>query len=61
MLTLGQKEGIFAKELSPDTTAPVIRAIIDGCLIQWLMKDDDELHAAYKEMCYEAVMKVLRV
>ncbi|CQR55160.1 TetR/AcrR family transcriptional regulator [Paenibacillus riograndensis] len=61
VLTLGQKEGIFAKELAPDTTAPVIRAIIDGCLIQWLMKDDDELHAAYKEMCYEAVMKVLRV
>ncbi|MEC0169356.1 TetR/AcrR family transcriptional regulator [Paenibacillus graminis] len=61
VLTLGQKEGIFAKALIPDTTAPVIRAIIDGCLIQWLMKDDDELHAAYKESCYEAVMKVLRV
>ncbi|WP_379153508.1 TetR/AcrR family transcriptional regulator [Paenibacillus sp. sgz5001063] len=59
VLVLGQAEGIFAKELSPKTTAPVIRAIIDGCLIQWLMTDNDELHAVFKESCYAAVMKVL--
>ncbi|MNI44082.1 hypothetical protein D3C73_984340 [compost metagenome] len=59
VLTLGQREGIFAEELSPETTAPVIRAIIDGCLIQWLMADKDELHAVFKEACYTAILKVL--
>ncbi|WP_342440362.1 TetR family transcriptional regulator C-terminal domain-containing protein [Paenibacillus sp. FSL L8-0436] len=49
VLNLGQQEGIFSRELTPDKTSPVIRAIIDGCLIQWLMNDDDHLHATFKE------------
>lgn len=61
VLTLGQQEGIFSKELSPEKTAPVIRAIIDGCLIQWLMADKDELHEVFKDSCYTAIMKVLSV
>ncbi|UQZ36213.1 transcriptional regulator [Paenibacillus sp. PK3_47] len=60
VLTLGQQEGIFSKKLTPDTTAPLIRAVIDGCLIQWLMSGDDELHAAFKDSCHAAVMKLLR-
>ncbi|WP_019911657.1 TetR/AcrR family transcriptional regulator [Paenibacillus sp. HW567] len=61
VLIAGQQEGVFPKELSPDTTAPVIRAIIDGCLIQWLMTDNDDLHGVFKGSCYDAVMKVLSV
>jgi AcrR family transcriptional regulator len=61
VLTLGQQEGIFSRELSPDTTAPVIRAIIDGCLIQWLMADKDELHGHFRDSCYAAIMKMLSV
>ncbi|WP_342565725.1 TetR/AcrR family transcriptional regulator [Paenibacillus sp. FSL R7-0345] len=61
VLLLGQQEGIFNTELTPGNTAPVIRAIIDGCLIQWLMADQDELHAHFKESCYMAVIKVLSV
>lgn len=61
ILTLGQQEGLFSLELSPDKTAPVIRAMIDGCLIQWLMADNDELHPVFKEACFAAIMKVLSV
>ncbi|WP_438493841.1 TetR/AcrR family transcriptional regulator [Paenibacillus sp. IHBB 3054] len=63
VLNLGQEEGIFSRELTPDKTSPVIRAIIDGCLIQWLMTDDDDddLHATFKESCYTAIIKVLSV
>jgi AcrR family transcriptional regulator len=59
VLILGQREGIFSKELTPETTAPLIRAIIDGCLIQWLMSGNDELHPVFKNSCQDAVMKVL--
>ncbi|AIQ17685.1 transcriptional regulator [Paenibacillus sp. FSL H7-0357] len=59
VLNLGQEEGVFSRELTPDKTSPVIRAIIDGCLIQWLMTDDDDLHATFKESCYTAIIKVL--
>ncbi|MFF2016112.1 TetR/AcrR family transcriptional regulator [Paenibacillus sp. NPDC058177] len=59
VLLLGQEEGLYAAHLSPDTTAPVIRAVIDGCLIQWLMSDRDELHAVFKKSCYDAVWNVL--
>lgn len=61
ILTLGQQEGIFSHELVPEKTAPVIRAIIDGCLLQWLMADNDELHQVFKDSCYAAIMKVLSV
>jgi TetR/AcrR family fatty acid metabolism transcriptional regulator len=59
ILLLGQQEGVFSPALSPETTAPIIRAMIDGCLIQWLMSDVDELHAVFKKSCYDAVMNVL--
>lgn len=59
VLMLGQREGLFKPELTSETAAPVIRAVIDGCLLQWLMSDNDELHAFYKESCYSAVMNVL--
>jgi len=59
VLLLGQSEGIFSKALSPESTAPIIRAIIDGCLIQWLMTDRDELHGVFKAACYSTIMKLL--
>ncbi|WP_410511725.1 TetR/AcrR family transcriptional regulator [Paenibacillus sp. BR2-3] len=59
VLELGQQEGIFSKALSPEATAPIIRGIIDGCLIQWLMTDRDELHAVFKQSCFATIMKVL--
>ncbi|WNS45908.1 TetR/AcrR family transcriptional regulator [Paenibacillus sp. MMS20-IR301] len=61
ILLLGQEEGIFSRTLSPEVTVPVIRAVIDGCLIQWLMADNDELHHVFKESCYTAIMKMLSV
>ncbi|GAA3404297.1 TetR/AcrR family transcriptional regulator [Paenibacillus hodogayensis] len=59
IVLLGQQERIFAEHLSPESTAPIIRAIIDGCLIQWLMSDRDELHAVFKKSCYDAIIHLL--
>ncbi|WP_150275887.1 TetR/AcrR family transcriptional regulator [Paenibacillus tepidiphilus] len=61
VLTLGQQEGIFVRELSPETTAPLIRALIDGCLIQWLMTGSDEDHTAFRDSCHAAVLKLLSI
>jgi TetR/AcrR family transcriptional regulator, fatty acid metabolism regulator protein len=59
IIILGQQEGSMAPELSPEAIAPIIRSIIDGCLIQWMMSDQDELHAGYKEACHRTVLKLL--
>ncbi|MDF2925655.1 MAG: transcriptional regulator [Paenibacillaceae bacterium] len=55
----GQREGVFHAGLDIDGTAAAIRAIIDGCLIQWLMTDRDGLHSVYKDICHQAVLKLL--
>ncbi|WP_025690490.1 TetR/AcrR family transcriptional regulator [Paenibacillus zanthoxyli] len=59
IVELGQREGVFDPRLSARETAPVIRSIIDGCLIQWLMNGQDELHSVYRDYCRKAVMKLL--
>ncbi|MCM3699683.1 TetR/AcrR family transcriptional regulator [Paenibacillus macerans] len=59
IIQLGQKEGIFAVNLSAEQTAPKIRAVIDGHLIQWLMIDRDDLHEFYREACLQTVMSML--
>lgn len=59
IVLLGQQEGVFAAELSAEQTAPMIRSVIDGFLIQWLMMDQDDLHASYKNNCLQTIMKLL--
>lgn len=59
VLELGQQEGIFSQDHTPDAIAPVIRAVIDGCLIQWLMSDRDDWHDGFRESCYDTVWTVL--
>ncbi|ASA20836.1 TetR/AcrR family transcriptional regulator [Paenibacillus donghaensis] len=61
ILLLGQKEGMVSPHLSAEQTAPQIRALIDGCLIQWLMTDEDALHETYRQSCEEAVRKLLGI
>jgi len=51
----GQRERIFNESLDIDKAAAAIRSLIDGCLIQWLMRGQDELHAYYRNACYEAI------
>ncbi|MFM1655764.1 hypothetical protein ACI7RC_27240 [Brevibacillus sp. B_LB10_24] len=36
-----------------------IRAMIDGCLIQWLMRNHEELHEFYRNTCFEAIANYL--
>ena len=58
IVTLGQQEGVF-KQGDPQDFAIMIRSMIDGCLIQWLMREDDGLHEVYKRLCYEAIIGFL--
>ncbi|WLR51210.1 TetR/AcrR family transcriptional regulator [Bacillus tianshenii] len=55
----GIKENIFEVEDISDAAA-AIRAMIDGCLIQWLMLNKDELHLTYKHICYSNLITYLQ-
>lgn len=59
IVRLGQQEGVFSPDLSPEEAAPLMRALIDGSLIQWMMIDRDDLHASYKEECTRAILRLL--
>ncbi|MBM0066791.1 TetR/AcrR family transcriptional regulator [Alkalicoccobacillus gibsonii] len=54
----GQKENVFCQTINPSETAKGIRAMIDGCLIQWLMSNEDD-HAFYKHMCLTHIRRML--
>lgn len=54
----GMKEGVFDVK-DAHITAKLMRAIIDGMLIQWLMQGKDELHLHYKEFCLQGILALL--
>ncbi len=54
----GQEEGTFA-DIDLDQATHAIRALIDGSLIQWLMRNDDHLHAYYRDNCFETIYRYL--
>lgn len=58
IVTLGQQEGIFAN-VDIEKAAVTIRALIDGSLIQWLMREQDDLHQFYKSICYDTLVGYL--
>jgi len=58
IVTLGVKEKVFSVA-DIDKAAITIRALIDGCLIQWLMRDDDRLHSYYRDICFDAIKSYL--
>ncbi|PWA10764.1 transcriptional regulator [Pueribacillus theae] len=64
IVSLGIKEGVFYSQ-DIDNAAITIRTIIDGCLTQWLMRDNeklpnrDQLHDFYRKICFEAIVGFL--
>lgn len=54
----GLQEDVFKVD-NIEQAAISIRCIIDGSLIQWLMRDDDELHTYYRTVCYESILQIL--
>lgn len=60
IIAVGQEEGVFSKELDTKKSAKMIRATIDGCLIQWLMCNQDDLHELYKKSCFETIVRFLK-
>jgi len=58
IVILGQSEGIFG-DVDIEKAKITIRSLIDGSLIQWLMRDIDELHEFYKDTCYSAIVLFL--
>lgn len=55
----GMDEGVFNVE-NIEQAAISIRCMIDGSLIQWLMRDHDDLHSYYRTVCYESILKFLK-
>ncbi|MGI8314630.1 TetR/AcrR family transcriptional regulator [Halobacillus mangrovi] len=58
IITRGIEEGVFDVE-DVDQSAKSIRSMIDGSLIQWLMRGEDDLHHDYKMMCHKAALRLL--
>ncbi|AKG36459.1 TetR/AcrR family transcriptional regulator [Paenibacillus durus] len=60
IVLLGNQEGVFSV-VDVDQAAAAIRAMIDGSLIQWLMRDDEsiELHQFYRDTCYQTILGYL--
>jgi TetR/AcrR family fatty acid metabolism transcriptional regulator len=58
IITKGMEEGVFDVE-DVDQSAKSIRSMIDGSLIQWLMREEEDLHDEYKAMCHQAVLRLL--
>ncbi|TMU87035.1 TetR/AcrR family transcriptional regulator [Bacillus sp. BHET2] len=58
IITQGIEENVFQVD-NIEQTSVSIRCMIDGSLIQWLMKDDESLHGYYRTMCYESILRIL--
>ncbi|WP_409252796.1 TetR/AcrR family transcriptional regulator [Bacillus sp. SCS-153A] len=54
----GIEENVFQAE-DIEQSAISIRCMIDGCLIQWLMRDDESLHGYYRSVCYDSILQLL--
>ncbi|KPB03932.1 TetR/AcrR family transcriptional regulator [Bacillus sp. CHD6a] len=54
----GVEENVFRVD-NIEQTAISIRCMIDGSLIQWLMRDDDSLHHYYRTICYNSILQIL--
>ncbi|OBR64016.1 transcriptional regulator [Paenibacillus oryzae] len=59
IITLGIQENVFTVD-NIEQSAISIRCMIDGSLIQWLMRDDDSLHNYYRIACYESILQILK-
>jgi AcrR family transcriptional regulator len=59
IITLGIQENVFTVD-NIEQSAISIRCMIDGSLIQWLMRDDDSLHNYYRIVCYESILQILK-
>lgn len=58
IITQGIEENVFKVD-NIEQSAISIRCMIDGSLIQWLMRDDDSLHNYYRTVCYESILQIL--
>lgn len=58
IIRLGIEENVFKVD-NIEQSAISIRCMIDGSLIQWLMRDDDSLHNYYRTVCYESILQIL--
>lgn len=59
IVKVGKEEGIVPQPLNVEQGATMIRALIDGCLIQWMMRGEDDLHEYYKQSCYDTLLRFL--
>ncbi|WP_141903980.1 TetR/AcrR family transcriptional regulator [Lysinibacillus sp. Y5S-8] len=60
IIELGKREGVFSPNIDSLSSAKMMRAMIDGSLIQWLTCDLEEQHKFYKETCLNSIVKLLK-
>lgn len=60
IIELGKSEGVFSPDIDSLTSAKMMRAMIDGSLIQWLTCDIEEQHLFYKETCLNSIVRILK-
>jgi len=60
IIELGKREGVFSSDVDSLTYAKMMRAMIDGSLIQWLTCDLEEQHKFYKETCLNSIVRLLK-
>jgi len=60
IIELGQHEGVFSEDMDAIANAKMMRAMIDGSLLQWLTCDLEEQHKFYKEICLNSILKLLK-
>ncbi|MFB1081910.1 TetR/AcrR family transcriptional regulator [Jeotgalibacillus sp. JSM ZJ347] len=60
IISQGIEEGVFGVD-DVEQASISMRCMIDGSLIQWLMREDDALHRYYKQACQESILQILHV
>jgi AcrR family transcriptional regulator len=58
IIQAGVEQGLF-EVVVVDDASRAIRSMIDGCLIQWVMSDDDALHEYYRTLCEQYILNFL--
>ncbi|MBA2176035.1 TetR/AcrR family transcriptional regulator [Halobacillus locisalis] len=54
----GIAEGVYEVE-DVEQAAVMIRTMIDGSLLQWLMRGEESLHDWYRDSCHEGIRRML--
>ncbi|MFJ6414347.1 TetR/AcrR family transcriptional regulator [Terribacillus saccharophilus] len=59
IIKTGIEQGVYSNSINIKELSKTMRAIIDGCLIQWLMTADKDSHDRFRDNCLFSISKLL--